>query len=73
MVATLVLRCDDCIGYHVAQCREPGVSRADMFETFSVGVVVGGSIVIPSLRGAVDLPDRLEQGKPPPADAHQHD
>ena len=47
LVASLVLRCDDCISYHVAQCKEAGVSRDEMFETFSVGLVVGGSIVIP--------------------------
>lgn len=62
LVASLVLRCDDCISYHVAQCREAGVSRDEMFETFSVGLVVGGSIVIPHLRRAVDFLDQLEQG-----------
>ena len=62
LVASLVLRCDDCISYHVAQCREAGVDRDEMFEAFSVGLVVGGSIVIPHLRRAVDFLDRLEQG-----------
>ena len=61
LVASLVLRCDDCISYHVAQCKDAGVSRAEMFETFSVGLVVGGSIVIPHLRRAVDFLDKLEQ------------
>ena len=62
LVASLVLRCDDCISYHVAQCRQAGVTRDEMFETFSVGLVVGGSIVIPHLRRAVDFLDRLEGG-----------
>ena len=62
LVASLVLRCDDCIGYHVAQCREAGVTREEFFETFSVGLVVGGSIVIPHLRRAVDFLDQLEGG-----------
>ncbi|MHB8911688.1 MAG: carboxymuconolactone decarboxylase family protein [Lysobacter sp.] len=62
LVASMVLRCDDCISYHVAQCKDAGVSRAEMFETFSVGLVVGGSIVIPHLRRAVDFLDKLEQG-----------
>ena len=62
LVASLVLRCDDCISYHVAQCREAGVNREEFFETFSVGLVVGGSIVIPHLRRAVDFLDRLEAG-----------
>ena len=62
LVASLVLRCDDCIAYHVAQCREAGVTREEFFETFSVGLVVGGSIVIPHLRRAVDFLDQLEGG-----------
>ena len=61
LVASLVLRCDDCISYHVAQCRDAGVNREEFFETFSVGLVVGGSIVIPHLRRAVDFLDQLEQ------------
>lgn len=72
LVASLVLRCDDCISYHVAQCKEAGVSRDEMFETFSVGLVVGGSIVIPHLRRAVDFLDRLEQGEAGAAPAHDH-
>lgn len=62
LVASLVLRCDDCIAYHVAQCREAGVDRDEFFEVFSVGLVVGGSIVIPHLRRAVDFLDQLEAG-----------
>ncbi|EIL96406.1 alkylhydroperoxidase [Rhodanobacter thiooxydans] len=63
LVASLVLRCDDCISYHVAQCKDAGVQRDEFFEVFSVGLVVGGSIVIPHLRRAVDLLDQLESGK----------
>mgnify|MGYP003617566703 FL=1 len=55
--ASLVLRCDDCIAYHVIQCRRAGVSREEIFEVLAVGLVVGGSIVIPHLRRAVDLLD----------------
>ncbi len=62
LVASMVLRCDDCISYHVAQCKEAGVERDEFFEVFSVGLVVGGSIVIPHLRRAVDLLDQLESG-----------
>ncbi|HEY1138159.1 MAG TPA: carboxymuconolactone decarboxylase family protein [Xanthomonadaceae bacterium] len=72
LVASMVLRCDDCISYHVAQCKEAGVTRDEMFETFSVGLVVGGSIVIPHLRRAVDFLDRLEQGEAAAAPAHDH-
>jgi len=60
LVASLVLRCDDCINYHVAECRNAGVNRDEFFEIFSVGLVVGGSIVIPHLRRAVDFLDQLE-------------
>ena len=62
LVASMVLRCDDCISYHIAQCKEAGVSREEFFEVFSVGLVVGGSIVIPHLRRAVDFLDQLEAG-----------
>jgi AhpD family alkylhydroperoxidase len=72
LVASLVLRCDDCISYHVDRCREAGVGRDAMFEAFSIGLVVGGSIVIPHLRRAVDFLDQLEGGAPPPA-PHAHD
>ena len=63
LVASMVLRCDDCISYHVAQCKEAGVQRDEFFEVFSVGLVVGGSIVIPHLRRAVDFLDQLENGE----------
>lgn len=73
LVASLVLRCDDCVSYHVAQCKDAGVNRDEFFEVFSVGLVVGGSIVIPHLRRAVDFLDQLEGGAPQPAPAgHAH-
>ena len=58
--ASMVLRCDDCISYHINKCREAGVSRDELFEVFSVALVVGGSIVIPHLRRAVAFLDELE-------------
>ncbi|MBD8526015.1 carboxymuconolactone decarboxylase family protein [Pseudomarimonas arenosa] len=64
LVASMVLRCDDCISYHVAQCKQAGVNRDELFEAFSVGLVVGGSIVIPHMRRAVDFLDQLEAGEP---------
>ena len=60
LVASMVLRCDDCISYHVAECKQAGVNRDEMFEAFSVALVVGGSIVIPHLRRAVDFLDQVE-------------
>jgi AhpD family alkylhydroperoxidase len=58
LVASMVLRCDDCITYHVIRCREEGVTDAEFYDAFSVALVVGGSIVIPHLRRAVA---RLEE------------
>lgn len=52
LVASLVLRCDDCILYHTIRCHEEGVSSEEFQETCSVGLIVGGSIVIPHLRRA---------------------
>ena len=73
LVASMVLRCDDCISYHVAQCKEAGVNRDEFFEAFSVGLVVGGSIVIPHLRRAVDFLDTIEgEGVHAAANPHDH-
>jgi AhpD family alkylhydroperoxidase len=62
LVASLVLRCDDCVTYHLIRCKEEGVSREEFLETLSIGLIVGGSIVIPHLRRAVDTLDQLEEG-----------
>jgi AhpD family alkylhydroperoxidase len=61
LVASLVLRCDDCATYHIVRCREEGVTREEFFETFNVALVVGGSITIPHLRRAVAILDEVEQ------------
>ena len=60
LVSSLVLRCDDCVTYHVVRCQEEGITREQAFEAFSVGLVVGGSIVIPHLRRAVARWTELE-------------
>jgi|SRR5678815_4773825 len=59
LVASLVLRCDDCITYHVIKCHEAGATREELMEVFAVGLVVGGSIVIPHLRRAVARVEEL--------------
>lgn len=59
LVASMVLRCDDCISYHIQQCRKEGVADAEMFDIFSVALTVGGSIVIPHLRRGVAFLDEL--------------
>jgi AhpD family alkylhydroperoxidase len=61
LVASMVLRCDDCITYHVVRCKEEGVTDDELLEAFNVGLVVGGSIVIPHLRRAVDTLDELNR------------
>lgn len=66
LVASMVLRCNDCIDYHVLQCVDAGVSDPEFYEAFNVALVVGGSIVIPHLRHAVESLDlRRKRG-----DAH---
>ncbi len=54
LVASLVLKCDDCVEYHLNRCSEEGVSDEEMMEALSIGLVVGGSITIPHLREAVE-------------------
>ena len=58
--ASMVLRCDDCVTYHVVRCREEGVTRPEFLEAFNVALVVGGSITIPHLRRAVATLDEVE-------------
>ena len=53
LAASMVLRCDDCIAYHVDQAVAGGASDEELFETFDIALLVGGSIVIPHLRRAV--------------------
>jgi len=55
LVASLVLRCDDCVTYHIIQCVEQDVSDEEFFEAFNIGLIVGGSIAIPHLRNAVEM------------------
>ena len=61
LVASMVLRCDDCISYHIQQCKEVGVTDAELFDVFSVALVVGGSIVIPHMRRAVAFLDEMKE------------
>jgi AhpD family alkylhydroperoxidase len=55
LVASAVLRCDDCIHYHIIQAYRLGVTRPEQEEALNVGLVVGGSIVVPHLRHAYEL------------------
>jgi AhpD family alkylhydroperoxidase len=53
LVASLVLRCNDCVDYHLVQCLKAGWTEAELVDACNVGLIVGGSIVIPHLRHAV--------------------
>jgi AhpD family alkylhydroperoxidase len=59
LVASLVLRCDDCVTYHLVRCAEEGVTDEQILESLSVGLIVGGSIVIPHMRRAVATLDEI--------------
>lgn len=60
LVASTVLRCNDCIDYHLEQCAKTGSSKAEIIDSLNVALIVGGSIVIPHLRHAVDTLEYLE-------------
>ncbi len=62
LIASLVLRCDDCITYHIIRCHEEGVSTAELEEALAIGLLVGGSITIPHLRRALRAWDELSEG-----------
>jgi AhpD family alkylhydroperoxidase len=59
LVASMVLRCDDCVKYHLGKCHEGGVTTEQMFEIFAVANIVGGTIVIPHTRRAVEYWEEL--------------
>jgi AhpD family alkylhydroperoxidase len=60
LAASLVLRCNDCIFYHVDRCLTEGVGREELYEAMHIALIVGGSIVIPHLRYAFELLDQLQ-------------
>jgi AhpD family alkylhydroperoxidase len=59
LVASMVLRCDDCIRYHLLQCHEKGVTTGELMEIFGVANLVGGTIVIPHTRRALEFWDDI--------------
>ena len=61
LATSMVLRCDDCIKYHLEKCYEKGVTKEELFEVFAVADLVGGTIVIPHLRRAVEYWEALEE------------
>ena len=63
LTASTVLRCDDCIAYHIKQCADIGITRDQFLDAFNVALVVGGSITIPHLRRAIERVDQLLDAK----------
>jgi AhpD family alkylhydroperoxidase len=61
LVASMVLRCDDCIKYHLIKCHEEGMNRKELFEIFSIANLVGGSIVIPHTRRALEFWEEINE------------
>ncbi len=61
LATSMVLRCDDCVTYHILECKKQGVTRDEFFDIFSVALTVGGSIVIPHLRRAVAVLEEVEE------------
>ncbi|MEN7547701.1 carboxymuconolactone decarboxylase family protein [Rapidithrix thailandica] len=61
LACSLVLRCDDCVKYHLEKCKEAGLSKEEIVEAMGIANVIGGTIVIPHLRRAVEYLEVLEQ------------
>jgi AhpD family alkylhydroperoxidase len=61
LVASTVLRCNDCIAYHVIRCVQEGVTDEELFEALNVALIIGGSITIPHLRRAVEILDQCRE------------
>jgi AhpD family alkylhydroperoxidase len=59
LVASMVLRCDDCVKYHLGKCHEQGVTTEELYEVFAVANIVGGTIVIPHTRRAAEYWEAL--------------
>jgi AhpD family alkylhydroperoxidase len=60
LVASAVLRCDDCIKYHLEKCHKEGLSRKQIVEALSIATLIGGTIMIPHLRRAYEFLEALE-------------
>lgn len=65
LVASLVLRCDDCVKYHIIRCHEEGLKDDQLDEALAIALVVGGSITIPHLRRALEAWDELKGTEKP--------
>ncbi|WP_027002064.1 carboxymuconolactone decarboxylase family protein [Hugenholtzia roseola] len=60
LTCSLVLRCDDCVKYHIGKCKEIGLSKTEIVEGMAIANLIGGTIVIPHLRRAIEFLEQLE-------------
>lgn len=61
LACSMVLRCDDCVRYHLEKCKELNISKDEIFEVFAIANIIGGTIVIPHLRRAVEFWEALRE------------
>lgn len=61
LACSMVLRCDDCVRYHLGKCHDLNLSSAEVYEAFSIANLIGGTIVIPHLRRAVEYWEALQE------------
>ncbi|MGD1843127.1 MAG: carboxymuconolactone decarboxylase family protein [Thermonemataceae bacterium] len=63
LACSLVLRCDDCVKYHLGKCKEAGITKEEIFEVFAISNLIGGTIVIPHLRRATEYWETLQESE----------
>lgn len=73
LACSMVLRCDDCIKYHLGKCHEEGLTDDEIYEVFAIANLIGGSIVIPHFRRAVEYWEELKAEAVAPAAPHSHE
>lgn len=73
LACSMVLRCDDCIKYHLGKCHEEGLTDEEIYEVFAIANLIGGSIVIPHFRRAVEYWEALKEEAVTAAPLHAHD
>ena len=73
LACSMVLRCDDCIKYHLGKCYEEKLTDEEIYEVFAIANLIGGSIVIPHFRRAVEYWEILKEEATTPAPLHRHD
>jgi AhpD family alkylhydroperoxidase len=73
LACSMVLRCDDCIKYHLGKCFEEKLTDEEIYEVFAIANLIGGSIVIPHFRRAVEYWEILKEEAVTPAPEHHHE